>query len=305
MEQANMTVKRSARARSSGAAANKLPMYLRRAAIGLVAALVVAYQATNFDFLPSLSEVPGLSTLFPEATESSPAPRQQSVGVATSFKACPQFFADGVAPVVPQMKAIRELCFDAFAILHSGQTKTPVFVAQRLSRESVADADEKRTDKFFADSRLPRAERAELDDYKGSGYSRGHMAPAGDMPTPTAMAQSFSLANMVPQNARQNSGPWAKIELDTRKYVTRAKGDVFVITGPFFEDGSSSDSRVIGPNRVRVPSHLFKLVYDPSTGKAWAHWQQNADDARAGPPISYSELSQRIGMELLPGVALR
>ena len=305
MEQANMTVKRSARARSSGAAANKLPMYLRRAAIGLVAAVVVAYQTTNFDFLPSLSEVPGLSVLFPKTAESSPAPRQQSAGVATRFQDCPQFFADGIAPVVPQMKAIRELCFDAFAILHSGQTKTPVFVAQRLSRESVADADEKRVDKFFADARLPRAERAELDDYKGSGYSRGHMAPAGDMPTPAAMAQSFSLANMVPQNARQNSGPWAKIERDTRQYVTRAKGDVFVITGPFFETGSSTSPTVIGTNKVRVPSHLFKLVYDPSTGKAWAHWQQNADDARAGPPISYSELTQRIGMELLPGAALR
>lgn len=283
-------------------------MYLRRVVIGLVAGGAVAYQATNYDFLPSLSdlsELPGLSSLFPKTAEPLPAPRQESVGVATSFRDCPQFFADGVAPIVPKMTSVRELCYDAFAILHSGQTKTPLFVAQRLNRASVADADEKRTDRFFADARLPRAERAELDDYKGSGYSRGHMAPAGDMPTPTAMAQSFSLANMVPQNSRQNSGPWAKIERDTRHYVTRAKGDVFVITGPFFESGSSAGSTVIGPNRVRVPSHLFKLVYDSTTGKAWAHWQQNADDARAGPPISYSELSQRIGMELLPGIAVR
>lgn len=195
----------------------------------------------------------------------------------------------------------RELCYEAFAILHSGESRTPVFVAERLNRASVEDANENRTNKFFADARLPRSERAELSDYKGSGYARGHMAPAGDMPSPTAMAQSFSLANMVPQNAKQNSGAWAKIEQDTRRYVLRAKGDVFVITGPVF----GPDSQTVGANRVRVPTHLFKLVYDVSTGKAWAHWQPNSEDARAGRPISYDELAQRIGMELLPGVELR
>ena len=127
------------------------------------------------------------------------------------------------------------------------------------------------------------------------------MAPAGDMPTPTAMAQSFSLANMVPQNPKQNSGPWAKIEKDTRQYALRAKGDVFVITGPVFAPGAQT----IGANQVAVPTHLFKLVYDANTGRAWAHWQQNADSARAGPPISYGELVQRVGMELLAGVTLK
>ena len=49
----------------------------------------------------------------------------------------------------------RELCYEAFAILHSGETRTPVFVAQKLKRQTVQDADEKRIDKFFADARLP------------------------------------------------------------------------------------------------------------------------------------------------------
>lgn len=116
-------------------------------------------------------------------------------------------------------------------------------MAQRLNRRSVQDADEKRATKFFADARLPSAERAELEDYKRSGYSRGHMAPAGDMPTPTAMAQSFSLANMVPQDIQHNGGAWAKIEQDTRHYVRRAKGDVFVITGPVFTPSGGTEYR--------------------------------------------------------------
>ena len=114
-------------------------------------------------------------------------------GHPTRFAQCPQFFVDGKPPAIPARPKLRELCYEAFAILHSGETRTPVYVAQRLNRQSIEDADEKRATKFFADARLPRGERAELEDYKRSGYSRGHMAPAGDMPTPTAMAQSFSL----------------------------------------------------------------------------------------------------------------
>lgn len=99
------------------------------------------------------------------------------VQAATDFEHCPQFFAQGAVPQVrSQNLRPRALCFDAFAVLHSGTTKTPVYVAERLNAEQVADArDEERTNRFFADARLPRAERAELDDYKSSGYDRGHM----------------------------------------------------------------------------------------------------------------------------------
>ncbi|OYD48136.1 hypothetical protein CBY09_21590 [Acidovorax kalamii] len=38
-------------------------------------------------------------------------------------------------------------------------------------------------------------------------------------------------------NDQHNGGAWNKIEQDTRHYVKRAKGDVFVITGPVFTDG--------------------------------------------------------------------
>lgn len=194
--------------------------------------------------------------------------------------------------VVPAPKR-RELCYEAFAVLHDGLTRTPVYVAQRLNRKIIEGADEKRADKFFADARLPEGERAELQDYKRSGYSRGHMAPAGDMSTPSAMAQSFSLANMVPQDIQHNGGAWSKIEQDTRRYVLRAKGDVYVITGPVFTSSSPS----IGANGVRVPTFLYKLVYDSTTQRAWAHWQANREGERVGPPISYQELVKRTGID--------
>ena len=246
--------------------------------------------------LSNTSSSPTSATPSPAA----PAPHASAAAPATSqhFSACRQFFAAGEPPAIAPQPKLRDLCFDAFAILHNGNTRTPLFVAQRLNKTLVADADEKRTNKFYADARLPRADRAELNDYKRSGYSRGHMAPAADMPTAQAMAQSFSLANMVPQSIKQNSGPWAQIEKDTRRYAARAKGDVYVITGPVFD----AQPATVGDNRVAVPTYLYKLVYDASSNRAWAHWQANRDDERVSPPISYAELVKRTGMELLPGV---
>lgn len=197
---------------------------------------------------------------------------------------------------MPARAQLRELCFDGFAVLHSGATRTPIYAAQRLNKQALGGIKRQRSDRFFADGRLPRSEREELDDYKRSGYSRGHMAASGDMATEDAMAQSFSLANMVPQSIRHNSGAWSKIEQDTRKYVQRAKGDVYVVTGAVF--GGAAER--VGPNGVGVPSHLFKLVHDARTGQTWVHWQANRDDERPSRPITYEELVRRTSVEWLP-----
>ena len=52
-------------------------------------------------------------------------------GHPTRFAQCPQFFANGKPSVLPARPRLRELCYVAFAILHSGETKTPVYVAPK------------------------------------------------------------------------------------------------------------------------------------------------------------------------------
>lgn len=155
-----------------------------------------------------------------------------------------------------------------------------------------------RTDQFYAETRLPNSERAQLDDYRSSGYDRGHIAPAADMATEDAMAQSFSLANIVPQAPNNHRKTWAKLEKDTRKYVMRAQGEVYVISGPVYDPVPAT----IGSHHVWVPRYLFKLVYDPNQHRAWAHWIENTDDARIGRLISYQKLVQRTGIEFLPSL---
>lgn len=188
------------------------------------------------------------------------------------------------------------LCSNHFAVLYSALTKTPLVVAERLSPQGLADArDEARTDEFYADPRLPYGARAELEDFRGSGMDRGHLAPAADQPDQVAMAQSFALSNMVPQDPTNNRKIWSKIESDTRAFARRAKGNVYVFSGPLFQGAPQT----IGRNKVWVPTHLFKLVYDEASGRAWAHVLANKPDARIGPPMEYSQFVQQTGWQLL------
>ena len=230
------------------------------------------------------------------------------------FEACPQFFYKGQIPKIVQAPAsaskLRALCFDSFAVMHSGVSKTPLYVVEKLNRAQLQEAKgEERTDRFYEEARLPSAERAHLADYKevisswGNSkdvhFDRGHNAPAGDMPNPEAMAQSFSLANMIPQAPAFNRGIWAKnVEKPTRQYAMRASGDIYVFTGTVF----GSNVQTIGTSKVWVPEVMYKLVYDPNARKAWAYWLPNLNEARMSAPISYEELVKRTGIAFIPGI---
>ena len=215
--------------------------------------------------------------------------------------ACRTMMAGGQPPAVADDPALRGLCFEAFAVVHDASTRTPKVVLEAIDRVSLTAAQAvPRVDNFHEEARLPAAERSTLADYHGSGYDRGHMAAAADMPTVSASAQSFSLANVVPQVPAHNSGAWSRVESDTRSYAMRAAGTVYVATGAVFDAGSVS----IGQGqRVRVPTVLFKLVHDPATGRSWAHWQPNAASTTTDSPITREELVRRLGYDPMPGAA--
>jgi endonuclease G, mitochondrial len=149
------------------------------------------------------------------------------------------------------------LCRSGYAVLHSPVYKTPIYVAERLEAINL-DGPIARTDDFRADPELPPGERSELVDYRGSGYDRGHMAPAADFTTDAArMSQSFLLSNMIPQNGSLNSGWWDSLERATRA-CAKTLGTVYVLSGPIYSDPVAT----IGPGKAGVPSNLFKIIAD-------------------------------------------
>ncbi|WP_431858676.1 DNA/RNA non-specific endonuclease [Azospirillum sp.] len=214
--------------------------------------------------------------------------------------ACPEHFLEAQAPDLVNAKLApktRELCYSGYAALHSGITRTSLWTAERLTRERLTAAKGlERNNTFHADPNLPQDERAELADYRGSGFDRGHLAPSGDMPDPQAQDESFSLANMVPQNADNNRNLWEGIESSVRN-LARRNGELYVVTGPFYQ--GSSIQRIRG--RVLVPTHLFKAVYDVRQRKAAAYLVENAP-GNSYQRISIADLEELTGIAVFPGL---
>lgn len=231
------------------------------------------------------------------------SPRQQQPG----FSSCVDLFP-GSRPldpgIVPGKLRPLSLCSDQFAVLYSQTSKTPLIVVERLTSVQLRQArQQERTNAFFPDPRIPASSRAELADFKDqSGIDRGHQAPAGDAGSERAMAQSFALSNMVAQDSNNNRGPWNTVESDVRKFVLRARGNVFVYTGPLFLGDHANGNVTIGRS-VWVPSHLFKLVYDEASGRSWAYILPNAASS-VERPVDYATFVARTGWRVLDGLSV-
>lgn len=126
----------------------------------------------------------------------------------------------------------------------------------------LINGNQSRTDNFREDP-LVKTTSAQLNDYKGSGYDRGHLCPAGDMKlNHAAMSETFYMSNMSPQNPSFNRGIWKKLESVVRNWAI-TEGKIYVVTAGVL----SSNIGSIGANHVSVPKYYYKVVYDPTGSK--------------------------------------
>ena len=213
---------------------------------------------------------------------------------------CPENFAGGVAPTItnPKLRArTQEICFEAFAVLHSGISRTPLYSAEHLTQANLEKAKKlSRKNSYHAEPQLPAQDRSELSDYARSGLDKGHMAPNANFANRTAQAESFSLANMVPQVHANNAGIWAGIESAARQLALE-EGDIYVVSGPAF---IGSDIQQAG--NVLVPTHLWKVLYSPKQQRAGAYVITN-DETREYSAVTVSDLEKMVGIKLLPGLS--
>lgn len=125
-----------------------------------------------------------------------------------------------------------------------------------------------RQDNFRPDGALPTGfYQVTPDDYRGSGYDRGHLVPSADRnASPKDNAATFLMTNIMPQAPENNRGIWRELEEYERDLVYQYDRELYIIAGAYGEQGTIGRRQ-----KITVPSRLWKVIVvldQPGTGVA-------------------------------------
>lgn len=141
-----------------------------------------------------------------------------------------------------------------FTLSYSEPFEQAEWVAYLLKKEHLTYDDRKRP--YFIEDPKVRTKSADWRNYKGSGYDRGHLCPAGDRRfSKQAYNETFYTSNITPQDRDFNAGVWNRLEQQIRQWAKKY-GTLFVVTGGVLEDGLEE----IGEEDVDVPRYYYKVI---------------------------------------------
>ena len=135
-------------------------------------------------------------------------------------------------------------------------------------------------------------------DYRGSGWTRGHLAPAADFRwSDDAMWDTFHFTNCCPQDKDLNEGMWNTLEKKCRTWARRF-GNVYIVTGPIV---GKNRYGTIGDSNVVVPDAFFKaiMVNDGNRWQTIAFVMNNSrhNDNMQNCAMSVDELEEMTGFD--------
>jgi len=160
-----------------------------------------------------------------------------------------------------------------YTTVFSKSKKYPVLVEWWLTKQKVTcTSPVPRKDQFIPDPLLA-SETDLTKDYTGSGFDRGHMAPAADNQCsgPDAMKECFYFSNMTPQYGSLNRGDWKTLEMRTRE-LAQSQDSVRIWTG------SVGESKKV--QRLSIPEKCWKVVYIKKTNE-WQAYIFNNNQSKA------------------------
>lgn len=149
--------------------------------------------------------------------------------------------------------------YTGFKVSFNKDMHLPNWVSWELTIDKTSGPAHRKGKLFFQDKEI--AGCPSFQDYSGSGYSRGHMAPAADMKwSEKAMSDCFTMANICPQLQSLNGGAWGDLEERCRLWAQR-DSCIIIIAGPVLTDPQPDE--FIGETEVAVPHSFFKILLAP------------------------------------------
>lgn len=123
-----------------------------------------------------------------------------------------------------------------------------------------------RQDTFRADAALPKGfYQVTPDDYRSSGYDRGHLLPSADRTASRKdNSATFLMTNIVPQAPDNNRGTWRELEEYERDLVYQYDRELYILAGAYGTQGTVGRRA-----KITVPSRLWKVIVvldQPGTG---------------------------------------
>ncbi|TRY66955.1 hypothetical protein TCAL_03740 [Tigriopus californicus] len=156
-----------------------------------------------------------------------------------------------------------------YVVSYDRRSRLAHWVFEHLTRESVKRNDQvdRQKSEFKEDLSIHPFFRSSNQDYKYSGFDRGHLAAAGNhRQNQDVCNETFLLSNMAPQvGVGFNRDKWEHLERYVRN-LTKLYRNVYVCTGPLYLPKPGPDGKnyvryqVIGANNVAVPTHFFKVI---------------------------------------------
>lgn len=193
--------------------------------------------------------------------------------------------------------------YNGFTVSYNSQAKIPHWVAYTLENYETYGENTRNGRRFRSDNSLPYPQ-AEDDDYRNSGWTRGHMAPAADFKwSDEALGDTFYLTNCCPQSVTLNEGMWNTLENKVREYAVEYDR-IHIITGPVIGKNTHG---TIGYGEVVVPDAFFKalLVHDGTQYHSIAFIMKNSkteddniESNMQGCAMSVNTLEEKIGFDL-------
>ena len=185
-------------------------------------------------------------------------PREEKISTS------PQKTDNLLLPAYLTDRAEEILWREGFVISYNSKHLLPNWVSWLLTKERTKGT-EKRADNFQPDEEIKQGPIAYDNDYKASGFDRGHMCPAADCKHSRASQnQCFLMSNICPQTHALNAGDWKELEELTRKWA-QTYDSLYIVCGPVIERDKVYPT--IGNNKVSVPERYFKVIWRNVSGQ--------------------------------------